>query len=71
MKLFIQFLALLSTTIFLVAGFLLLSIESVSGKSVAETFYHYIGIMSFGFSIFTGGLLITLAEKLVKNNEIH
>jgi len=67
MKLFIQILALLSTILFLVAGFLLLSIESQSGKSVAESFYHYVGIMSFGSAIFTGGLLIVLAEKLVPN----
>jgi hypothetical protein len=69
MKLFLQILALLSTILFLIAGFLLLNIESVSGDSIAESFYHYVGIMSFGFSIFTGGLLIALAEKLVLNNE--
>ena len=64
MKLFIQILALLSTILFLVAGFLLLNIESVSGKSVAESFYHYVGFMSFGSAIFSGGLLIVLAEKV-------
>ena len=64
MKLFIQVLALLSTSLFLVAGFLLLGIESKSGESVAEVFYHYIGVISFGFSVFTGGLLIALAEKV-------
>lgn len=64
MKLFIQICALLSTVLFLTAGFLLFSIESESGKSIAEAFYHYVGIMSFGFSIFTGGLLIALAEKV-------
>ena len=71
MKLFLQLLALLSTILFLVAGFLLFSIKSASGDSIAEIFYNYVGIMSFGFSIFTGGLLIALAEKLVKNNETH
>ena len=64
MKHFIQVLALLSTVIFLLAGFLLFNIESQSGNSVAEAFYNYVGIMSFGFSIFTGGLLIVLAEKV-------
>lgn len=69
MKYFIQILALLSTTLFLVAGFLLVNIESQSGNSIAESFYHYVGIMSFGFSIFTGGLLIVLAEKVGEINE--
>lgn len=64
MKMFIQFLALLSTATFIVAGFLLLSIESVSGKSIAESFYHYVGVMSFGSGIFSGGILIVLAEKV-------
>jgi len=64
MKLFIQVLAILSTILFLVAGFLLLNIESQSGTSIAENFYHYVGIISFGLAIFTGGLLIVLAEKV-------
>ena len=64
MKLFIQILALLSTILFLLAGFLLLNIESQSGTSIAEKFYNYVGIMSFGSAIFTGGLLIVLAEKV-------
>lgn len=67
MKIFIQALALLSTALFLIAGFLLFNIESQSGNSIAEAFYNYVGIMSFGCSIFTGGLLIVLAEKVGEN----
>ena len=67
MKKFIQILAILSTIIFLIAGFLLFNIESQSGNSIAEAFYNYVGVMSFGFSIFTGGLLIVLAEKVGEN----
>ena len=69
MKLFIQSLAILSTILFLIAGFKLLGIESQSGNSIAESFYNYVGIMSFGSAIFTGGLLIVLAEKVGVANE--
>ena len=69
MKLFIQSLAILSTILFLIAGFKLLGIESQSGNSIAESFYNYVGIMSFGPAIFTGGLLIVLAEKVGVANE--
>ena len=69
MKLFIQSLALLSTFLFLIAGFKLIGIESQSGNSIAESFYNYVGIMSFGSAIFTGGLLIVLAEKVGVANE--
>ena len=69
MKLFIQSLAILSTILFLIAGFKLIGIESQSGNSIAESFYNYVGIMSFGSAIFTGGLLIVLAEKVGVANE--
>lgn len=52
-----------STLLFLVAGFKLISIQSVSGNSIAESFYHGIGWMSFAFALFSGGLLFGFAEK--------
>jgi len=64
MKLFIQSLGVCSTILFLLAGFKLLLINSISGDSIVESYYHCIGVMSFGFALLSGGLLISLAEKI-------
>lgn len=69
MKLFLQVMGICSAVLFLLAGFLLLGIKSISGDSIAESFYHYVGFMSFGFALLSGGLLIALAEKVGVNNE--
>jgi len=57
-----------SAILFLVAGFSLLNIKSVSGDSIAESYYHGIAFLSFGFCLFSGGILIALAEKVEVNN---
>jgi len=63
MKTFLQIVGVFSAILFLVAGFLLLDIKSVSGDSIAESFYHGVGWMSFGFGLLSGGLLIGFSEK--------
>lgn len=64
MKLFLQLMGMCSTILFLIAGFQLINISSVSGNSIAESFYHGVGWMSFAFALFSGGLLIGYAEKI-------
>lgn len=63
MKLFLQIIGICSAILFIIAGFQLISITSISGDSIAEKFYHGIGWMSFGFGLLSGGLLIGFSEK--------
>jgi len=67
MKLFLQVIAISSTILFIIAGFKLTNIHSVSGDSIAEVYYSGVGFMSFAFSLFSGGLLIALAERYEVN----
>lgn len=60
-----------SAILFLIAGFQLISITSVSGDSIAELFYHGIGWMSFGLALLSGGLLIGFAERFDGNSLIE
>jgi len=63
MKTFLQIMGVFSVILFLIAGFQLIGITSISGDSIAEGFYHGVGWMSFGFGLLSGGLLIGFSEK--------
>lgn len=71
MKQFLKIMGICSAILFLIAGFQLISITSVSGDSIAESFYHGVGWMSFGLALLSGGLLIGLAEKFEGNSLIE
>jgi hypothetical protein len=70
MKQFLRIIGICSAILFIIAGFLLLDIKSVSGDSIAESFYHGVGWMSFGFGLLSGGLLIGLSEKFEDSPEV-
>ena len=50
----------LSAILFLIAGFQLISINA---QYSAQSFYHGVGWMSFGFAFLSVGLLIGIAER--------
>lgn len=60
MKHNIQLMGVLSAILFFIAGIKLIGI---SAEYSAQSFYHGIGWMSFGFALLSGGLLIGLAGK--------
>jgi len=64
MKDYLRYASFISAIVFAIAGIMLLQIETVSGTSVAEQYYHYVGIMSFGMGIFTSGILGALQSLL-------
>ena len=57
MKEYLKYASIISAIVFAIAGIMLLQIKTVSGTSVAEQYYHYVGIMSFGMGIFSSGIL--------------
>ena len=63
MKIFLRISGICSAILFIIAGSHLISITSISGDSIAESFYHGVGWMSFGFALLSGALLIGFAEK--------
>lgn len=63
-KVLLFFAGVASTVILILAGVKMMGIESVSGDSIAEEYYHLVGLACIGLGCFTGPLLTCLVFKL-------
>lgn len=66
MQIILFFAGLFSSTICIIAGIDMILIRSVAGNSVAEAYYHSVGIFVIGIGIFAGALLWGIAYLIRK-----